>query len=174
MLQCNGYALVAQRQRPDVEDVASARSNRAEGTHHQASAARPVVHPRLAFPASSVPPGLVAHLVERRSRTAEVAGSTPAGSTARTPPVRGACRRSSVGRSAALIRRRPMVRVHPATREMHDPASPNRQGSALLMRMGEGSSPSAGADPARMAQRESAAFTRRRSQVRSLVRALWL
>jgi hypothetical protein len=82
-----------------------------------------------------------------------------------------------------------------------------RQGSALLMRTGEGSNPSAGASTpswrsrpgfgsaagngagpgrglvgsnptssahVRVAQRESTAFTRRMSQVRSLVRALWL
>jgi hypothetical protein len=64
---------------------------------------------------------------------------------------------------------------HPGHDSTYIPASPNRQGSAPLMRTREGSNPSAGAiPPARIAQRKSAACTRRMPQVRPLVRALWL
>jgi hypothetical protein len=47
------------------------------------------VRVRIALRVRSTTLGLVAHLVERRSRTAEVAGSTPAGSTPKEAAGRG-------------------------------------------------------------------------------------
>ena len=84
----------------------------------------------------------VAQQEERRPDTAEAAGSIPAPDT----------EPSTNARSAGLSTRIVRVQVPSA---LLDPSSPNRQGSALLMRIGVSSSLTEGAMP-RSAQRERA------------------
>jgi hypothetical protein len=82
-------------------------------------------------------------IAPRARKTMQAAGSSPAARSTTHGAV------DEWESRPAFTRDTLRVRIPSA---LHDPASPNRQGSALLMRTGEGSSPSAGARSSRMSR----------------------